>query len=160
MRTEQPLTLGTVLLEEQRNSAWIAFRDKLPELADMRCGFSFCTAVGTGLRFSAAVAGKASSSNSAEMRWPPYGRSFSLRGSLAIAHNNSDVTVGFSCDCDHRHPDQITVNGGALRSLCQDVSKIACGICLTCLKEHSTVDEHCKHRASLESWIENDSLVQ
>ena len=158
--TDQLLMLGTVLLEEQRNSAWAAFRDRLPELADRPCWDQLCPGVGTGLTFSAAVAGKTVSQDSAKMRWPPYSKFLSLRASLAIAHNNSDVTVKFYPQCPHQQSDQIMVRGHYLRSLCQDVSKIACGICLACLKEHSTVDEHCKHRASLELWVENDSLIQ
>lgn len=152
--------MGTVLLEEQRSAAWTAFRDKLPKLADQRCWHPVCKAIGTGLEYSAAIVGQTHSLNPAATRWPPYSPTRGLRVSLEIAHNRGDVSIKFFPGCVHTHPDKITVKGEAARSLCHDISKIACGLCLTCLKEHSTVDEHCEHRASLESWVENDPLLQ
>lgn len=160
MKADQPLTLGTVLLEEQRNRAWTEFRDKLPRLADEQCRHRVCMRFGTGLGYSAAFAGLVQPLNPASERWPPYNRVRGLRVSLETAHNQGDVTVKFFPGCAHPHDDTITVKGEAVRNLCHQVSKIACGLCLTCLEENSTVDEHFKHRASLELWVENDSLIQ
>lgn len=150
-----------MLLEEQRIAAWKAFREKLPKLADRVCGYYGCTCVSTSLKFPGDVAGSVGTQGSAEAHWYRDSIFSCLRASLKVAHNCGDIMVQLTHSCIHnRLPDQITVTGGALRSLCQDVNKIAGGLCLICLDEHSRIPEHCQHRASLELWIENDPLLQ
>jgi len=135
------------------------FRDKLPKLADRRCWDESCLGVGTGLNFPGAVVEFLPSENAADMRWPPH-MQMGLRDILQIVYCRGDVTVEFSYHCCHLQSNKITVKGGDLKDLCHDASRIACGLCLTCLYEHGTADEHCEHEDLLDDWVRNDPLMQ
>ncbi|GAB7323965.1 hypothetical protein MBLNU13_g07376t1 [Cladosporium sp. NU13] len=155
----QPLRSWTVLLEEQRKGAWMEFHNKLPKLADRRCWDESCKSVGTGLNFPGAVVEFLPSENSADMRWPPHKKP-GLREFLQIICSRGDVTVEFSYRCCHLQSNKVTVKGQDLRDLCHDVSRIACGLRLTCLDEQSIADEHCEHEDFVDDWVRDDPLMQ
>jgi hypothetical protein len=128
-----------VLLEEQRKAATMAFRFELPTLAEQRCYRHGCGRTGTDLAFGSALALKINGpSYRKELYWPPHDDSLSLRKILKKAFHCGDVSIHVATGCKHEHDYEYEVTGERLKDLCNKVSKIARGLCLTCLLKNNT----------------------
>lgn len=151
------LTLSVVLLEEQRKAATNTLRFELPALAEQRCYRNGCGRTGTDLTFANALA-REINSHRREMYWPPHDNYWSLRDLLKQTFHCGDVSIHLATGCRHEHDYEHKVGSETLKSLCNKISKIACGLCLNCLEDDNTDPNACTHRHLLEQWINNDPI--
>lgn len=153
------LTIHAVLLEEQRKAATTSFRYGLPALTQQRYYRHGCGNTGTDLTFANALARKINSfANRDQLYWPPHDNSTSLRNLLKKAYHCGDVDIHLATGCKHEHDYDHKVGAECLRHLCKKISKIACGLCLSCLQDKNTDPAACTHRQLLEQWVNNDPI--
>lgn len=146
-----------MLLEEQRKAATNALRSDLTALAEQRCYRNGCGRSGTDLSFANALARKVNSFRR-EVYWPPHDNYWSLRDLLKQTFHCGDVSIHLATGCKHEHDYEHKVTGASLRSVCNKISKIACGLCFDCLADDNTDPAACTHRQSLEQWVNNDPI--
>jgi polyferredoxin len=69
------------------------------------------------------------------------------------AYGTGDVT--FHCCFARSSAYELAVYGSELKALNDEVNKLVCGLCLTCLRTSDDTSE-CTHRQLLQRWVEND----
>jgi hypothetical protein len=153
--------METVLLEEQRNGTSTALRFGLPNLAEQRCYRHGCGRMGHDFAFSNALASKVQSiryTSGLNMYWPPLNINISLRDILKTTFHCGNVDIKLATGCNHEDDYNHVVYGDCLKALCNRVSKVARGLCLSCLQHGQFDASICPHHQSLEQWVANDPI--
>lgn len=163
------LTTISVLIEEQRKTAWLSLQSDLAELATVNCLYplfgSVCGESGTDYNiFATLIAKMPRNGVQGPVSWPA--SNCPLRFVLKGIYNwGSDIHIRVPLGCGHgpSHGDdeKYEVKSAGLKDLCVRINKTALGLCLVCLQANAgnETPTKCSHQQLLERWVENDPFL-
>jgi hypothetical protein len=147
-----------VLVEEQRTAAWRFLRDRLPALANHGtiCSVKNCKYETEEHSFPEPLFRKMQESGgncwAQEALWPSWEGELTLRTMFVETGGVGDIAVYGSKESGHE------VRGEALKDLCMKASQIACGLCLTCLRDKTILGAGCAHGRLCEYSADSDPI--